>query len=61
MPWLLLEARQVICYTKPMTVTLPTQLEHWVSSQIQDGMYADTNEVLVDALELQKIFGDKNL
>ena len=38
-----------------MTVTLPTQLEHWVSSQIQDGTYANTNEVLVEALELLKM------
>jgi putative addiction module CopG family antidote len=38
-----------------MIVTLPTQLETWVSSQIQEGVYADTNEILVDALELLKM------
>jgi hypothetical protein len=43
-----------------MIVTLPTQLETWVSSQIQDGVYVDANEVLVKALELlkfEKLFG----
>lgn len=38
-----------------MIVTLPTQLETWVSSQVQAGVYADTNEVLVEALELLKM------
>ena len=45
----------LMCYPKTMIVTLPTQLETWVSAQIQDGTYADTNEVLVEALELLKM------
>jgi putative addiction module CopG family antidote len=45
----------LMCYPKTMTVTLPTQLETWVSSQVQDGTYADTNEVLVEALKLLKM------
>ena len=45
----------LMCYPDTMIVTLPTQLETWVSSQVQAGVYADTNEVLVEALELLKM------
>ncbi len=38
-----------------MNISLPTQLETWMTEQIQTGIYANTNEVLTDALELLKM------
>ena len=38
-----------------MTVTLSPQLEAWITAQVKDGVYNDTNQVLTEALELLKM------
>lgn len=38
-----------------MNISLPTQLETWMTEQVQTGIYASTNEVLMDALGLLKM------
>ena len=35
-----------------MIVTLPPQLETWVSKQVKEGVFNDTDQVLTEALEL---------
>lgn len=38
-----------------MTLTLPPQLEAWVSTQVKTGAFDDTDQVLTEALELLKM------
>jgi putative addiction module CopG family antidote len=50
-----LEFYNLLCYFKSMIVSLPPQLEAWVSSQVKMGSFADADQVLTEALKLLKM------